>query len=76
MPRNNMWADSRFQMAVEYLQKNSNLTVWDVMKLADFSPGEQNDKAKYMIIRLSEQDEERWLCHTSYTVDCNHEEAD
>jgi hypothetical protein len=29
------------------------------MKLADFSPGEQNDKAKYMIICLSEQDEER-----------------
>ena len=62
MPRNNMWADSRFQMAVEYLQKNSNLTVWDVMKLADFSPGEQNDKAKYMmVIRLSEKDEERWM---------------
>ena len=30
------------------------------MKLADFSPDEQNDKAKYMMaIRLTEQDKER-----------------
>ena len=50
MPRNNMRADSRLQKAVEYLLKNPNLTVQDGMKLADFSQGEQNDKAKYMMV--------------------------
>jgi hypothetical protein len=53
MPRNNVRVDSRFQTAIEYLHKNSNLIVRDAMKLADFSSGEQNDKAKYvMVIRL------------------------
>jgi hypothetical protein len=50
MPRNNVRADSRFQKAVEYLLKNPNLTVRDGMKLANFSQGEQNDKAKYMMV--------------------------
>ncbi len=43
-------------MAVEYLHKNSNLTVWDAMKLADFSPGEQNDKAKYMMVDCNHEE--------------------
>ena len=50
MPRNNVQADSRFQKAVEYLLKNPTLTVQDGMKLANFSQGEQNDKAKYMMV--------------------------
>ncbi len=45
-----MQADSHFQKAVEYLLKNPNLTVRDGMKLANFSQGEQNDKAKYMMV--------------------------
>ena len=45
-----MQADSRFQKAVEYLLKNPTLTVQDGMKLANFSQGEQNDKAKYMMV--------------------------
>ena len=53
MPRNNVRADSRFQKAVEYQIKNPNLTVYDSMKLADFSLREREDKAKYMmVIRL------------------------
>ena len=48
-----MRADSRFQKAVEYQIKNPNLTVYDSMKLADFSLREREDKAKYMmVIRL------------------------
>jgi hypothetical protein len=50
IPRNNVQADSCFQAAVEYLHKNPNLVVRDAMKLANFSPGEQNDKAKYMMV--------------------------
>jgi hypothetical protein len=50
MPRNNVQADSRFQKAVEYLLKNPTLTVQDGMKLANFSQGEQNDNAKYMMV--------------------------
>ena len=50
MPRNNVRADSRFQKAVEYQIKNPNLTVYDSMKLADFSLREREDKAKYMMV--------------------------
>ena len=45
-----MRADSRFQKAVEYQIKNPNLTVYDSMKLADFSLREREDKAKYMMV--------------------------
>ena len=50
MPRNNVQADSCFQLATEYLLKNPNLTVQDAMKLADFSPSVWNDKAKYIMV--------------------------
>jgi hypothetical protein len=50
MPRNNVRADSCYQKAVEYLVKNPNLTVQEGMTLADFSPHEREDKAKYMMV--------------------------
>jgi hypothetical protein len=50
MPRNNVRADSRFQKVVEYQINNPNLEVCEVMKLADFSLREREDKAKYMMV--------------------------
>jgi hypothetical protein len=50
MPRNNVRTDSCYQKAVEYLVKNPNLTVREEMTLADFSPREREDKAKYMMV--------------------------
>jgi hypothetical protein len=50
MPRNNVLVDSCYQKAIEYLVKNPNLTVQEGMTLADFSPHEHEDKAKYVMV--------------------------
>jgi hypothetical protein len=50
MPRNNTCVDTRFQKAVELLLKHPTLKVPEAMKLADFSRGEQDCRAKRMII--------------------------
>ncbi len=69
-----MQADSRFQnKAVEYQINNPNLEVREVMKLADFSLREREDKAKYMmVLRLlnmtKKDDFVTPLAHISITV--------
>ena len=47
MPKIVAWSDSRVLAAVGYLRKYPNMPIPDAMKLANFTPEEIADKAKY-----------------------------
>jgi hypothetical protein len=50
MLRNKAQLDPRFKKAIKFLLKHPTLKVPDEMKLADFSPQEQECRAKGMVI--------------------------
>ena len=51
MPKNVARHDDRFEKAVKVLKKYPNIKLPDAMKLADFNPVEQKDRAKQMVLR-------------------------
>ena len=50
MPKNVARHDDRFKKAAGYLMKFPNMKLPEAMKLADFTPVEQKDRAKHMVV--------------------------
>jgi hypothetical protein len=49
MPKNVARHDDRFKKAAGYLMKFPNMKLPEAMKLADFTPVEQKDRAKHRV---------------------------